>query len=204
MTKTDIANSALGLVGQDVVITALTDASVSARKCLQFIDPAIQEVLRRCRWKSARKRVQLAQLTATPLFNWSYQYQLPVDYIRMVRFNDTLWGCFTPDLFTEEGRVLLTNDSTAYITYVSDLTRNETDVNLADPLLTECFDLNLAAKLCWPLQQTKTLRESILAELQIKIREAKSIDAREERESLTNKQSDSQWLQARYSTGVPS
>lgn len=198
-SKLDIANEALGRIGQQVVIIALTDNSVSARLCLQFIDSSIREVLRECRWKSARKRVALSQLTATPAFGPAYQYQLPVDYIRIVRFNDTDFCSFTPELFTVEGRVLLTDDSVADVTYIADLTYGSNDINVVDALLNECFILKLAIKLCWPLQQAKTLRDSLMQEFMVKIREAKSIDAREERGSLTNKYADSDWLRSRFS-----
>jgi hypothetical protein len=198
-TKVEISNLALNMVGQQVQIASLSDASVSARLCNINIDSAIREVLRRSKWKSARARAVLVATTA-PAFGWTYAYLLPVDFLRMVSFCDTDPDDVYPTPYTIEGLTLLTDESVVDIVYIKDLTDPLNNVDVNDALLTNLFVMNLAIKLCWPLQQDRSLRESIMAQFTRDLREAKVMDARDERAPIQNSLRDSSWLTARISS----
>jgi len=192
----DIANFALDLVGNQQIL-ALTDNTQAARKCTLHINQAIRETLKDGKWKSAKKRATLSQLTVGPSFGWTYQYQLPNDYIRMVFFNDTDPCDVREPIFEIEGRLLMTEETSAAIEYVADLTETGNDINAADPALTELFALTLATKLAWTLQQSVTLKEQMLQEYAQKLRRALASDAQEQKNSLVNRLNDSEWLRRR-------
>jgi hypothetical protein len=91
---TQIAYRALNLVGQ-VDITTLTDPGDAAAKANRFILPAIREVLQLGVWSAARKRAQLAQLTAAPTGSWTDTYSLSVSAL------PTIPGAYAGTFVTE-------------------------------------------------------------------------------------------------------
>lgn len=194
----EIANMALGEVGAEgQTITTIDDATTPARNCKRFIYQAIREALERGKWKCARKQVELARLTDAPLFGWTYAYQLPNDYIRLVSFNELDSEEQYQELYERQGSTLLTDESAVSIVYVRDLTATGSDVNLMGPLLTKACYVNLAAKIAWPLQQSRTLKESLEQDYEKALREAKSVNSTEEFKPVTDPASGSRWLAAR-------
>ena len=91
-------------------------------------------------WNFALKRATLSALATAPAFGYTYQYQLPTDYIRAVEFNAQAAGT-SQALFEIEGDKLLTNDATAELRYVY---RNE-DVSSWDDGFQAAFSFALAA-----------------------------------------------------------
>lgn len=195
----EIANAALDLVGQAQIMT-LDDQTAAARKAKLHIYDAIREVLAAGKWTSAQKMSALAQLSDAPAFGWSYNYQLPGDYIGMVSFNDVDPNDVQLELFEVRGRILYTDETTASIVYVCDLTLTGNDINAAAPLLTELFKLKLATKLAWVFQQSRTLKDSLNQEYAIKEKRALGRDAREFRRPLVNQLSQSSWQANRLSS----
>lgn len=203
MDYVQIANAALDLVGQ-AQIMSLDDATNAAMKAKLHIYNAIQEVLAAGFWKSARKSATLAELSPVPEFGWAFRYQLPNDYIRLVSVNDTDPLNVSPPICEVRGRELHTDETTAQIVYVCDLTTAGNDVNAATPLLSELFVLKLAIKLSWVMQQSRTLRESLLMEYhgtpggaKGKLAKALAQDSREGKAPLVNQLFQSNWLRDR-------
>lgn len=207
-----IANAALDRVGQNQIIS-LDDNTTSARKAKLHIYEAIRQVLRAGRWKSATKQATPAQLTDTPLFQWSYAYQLPGDFIRMVSVisgtipdpsvpppDSVFNNAFEIPEYSIQGKTVLTQETVLQINYVADLTMAGNDVNVTDAALTELFILNLAQTLCWPFQQSNTLRQSLLQEFTLKMRAAKNTDAQDSKDPQPSLLSDSAWLRERITS----
>jgi len=193
-----IANMALGEVGSEgQAITTIDDATTPARVCKRFIYQAIREALERGKWKCARKSAELAQITAAPDFGWDYVYQLPTDYIRLVSFNEVDSEEQDQELFERQRDTLLTDETTVSIIYIRDLTATGNDVNLMGPLLTKACYINLASKIAWSLQQSRTLKESLEESYEKALRAAKSANANEEFKPLTDPASGSRWLPSR-------
>lgn len=90
-----------------------------------------------------------------------------------------------------EGRKLLCDDSTCYIKYI----KRVSIYGELDPLLVDAVAHRLAAKLAYPLTQSRSLTESLLKEYEFIVAEARSVDAMED-----NQQPEvySDWLNARY------
>lgn len=197
-TQVSICNMALGEVAEQT-ITTLQDESTPARLCLQFFAQSVREALAEGLWKCARTRAVLTELSNAPLFGWSHAYQLPVDYIRTFTFNDTTCEEQLQELFEIQGNTLLTEETTVNLVYIRDLSREELDVNLMPPLLTKAVYLNLASKLAWPLQQSRTLKDKLEEDYMRAVMKAKMADSREDFRPTVNPASGSRWLNAHRS-----
>jgi hypothetical protein len=178
----DICNDALALCGQGVSLLVSLDAPTQeARVCRQFFDKSAREVLRLGVFRCARRRADLSQFSEAPPFGFAFQYQLPADFLRAVGLNghdcSHGWHDKAP-LFEVEGDRLLTDARQARLVYVSDLVKTGR-LHEADPLLCKCVSLALAGKICWSLNQNRSLRESILAEFEAALREARSVSNRD-------------------------
>ena len=197
-SKTDICNFALGRVAE-TRIASIDDTNEPARLCKLHLDQTVREVLRRGLWRSCRKRAALAVSATAPAFAWNKAYPLPVDFLRVVSFNDLDPDNVTRPLFEIEGTELLTDETTANIVYVADVTQEAggAGFNRMDPLLVKAVATMLAAKLAWPLQQSRTLQESLLQEVEADIRKGATAGARDAFEPLVNQASESTWISAR-------
>jgi len=211
MDLVTLSNEALALAGERMIMS-LDDASNEARLCKRFIHGVVTEVLRDGVWHFARKRVVLAPLAEAPAFGWTWQYQLPGDFIRLVELNGALVGEADCPLFTTEGRRLLMRDARlpqtdvsspiptppgmpdtppppllpvhavgeARIVYIRDITVDgEHGIGDTDALFDAACAYKLASKLAWPLQQSRTLKESLEQSYATALQKAKSVSSRE-------------------------
>jgi hypothetical protein len=195
-TKLEIANLALAEVAE-AQLTALDASSEASRLCVLHLPFSVREVLREGMWKCARASATLVATTA-PGFGWANAYTLPADFIRLVSFNDVDPDDVREELFEIRGATLETDHTEAKIVYVKDLSTADAGVALMDALVTRAVVLNLASKLAWPLQQSRTLQENLLGRYMEAVRKAKAVDARDERRPLVNRESSSNWFNARY------
>lgn len=134
-----ICNLALAKIGGGI-INAVDEGSPAAAACHAVYDACRDMVIGISPWPSCTKRAQLAQLAESPAFEWTYAYQLPTDYIAVVRLGE---DPSASPAFTVEGRQLLTGEGTARLIY---LFRNE-DPAAYEPLLVELIATRLAIEL---------------------------------------------------------
>jgi len=168
----DICNSALNMLGGATIIS-LTENSKNGRLCNQRYEPVRDAIFRSHPWNCLIKRIDLAANTETPNFQWSYQYTLPADCLRVLRTeNSNLSG---EETYRIEGRNLLTNQATIKIQYVAKIT----DTTQYDTLLIETISARLAAELCYPITQSSTLMDRMFSLYDAKLKEARFADATE-------------------------
>lgn len=170
-SKVDIANYALGQVGAQT-ITSFADDSAEARAVNLLYDSVRDATLRSHPWNFAIARARLARLTETPAFTWSYYYQLPADFLRLLEVNPS-----TRDPYRLEGNRIATNASTCEIVYV----RRIEDETQFDPLFVQAFATRLAIELAQTLgnAQGAQLVAQLWEQYRLKIAEARSTDAME-------------------------
>lgn len=190
---------ALGEVSEQSIVT-VDDATTPATHVKLHIYQAIREVIAASNWKCARQPAVLPQLTDAPAFGWAYAYQLPVDYVAMYEFNEVTTEDRFQDMFEVNGKTLLTDESTASIVYIKDLTNPANDLSAMPPLMVKACYLTLAAKIAFPLQQSRTLKEALEASAEKALIRAKARDAREEFRPLQNPAAGSRWLPSRLSS----
>ena len=163
-SQIDIVNMALVKLGQNT-ITSLTENSVAAQSMSAMYDLERKALLRQYRWSFSISRAQLAALTDTPAFQYSYQYQLPTDCLQVIRLfegePDPNWPDF--DQFPEraykvEGRKILTDyEAPVYLVYVSDVDESG---NFDSAFVAALAD-RLAYVTCNRITQSTTLKKSI-------------------------------------------
>jgi hypothetical protein len=163
-----IINNALIKIGASAILT-LTENSESARAANLIYEQARDASIRDHVWNFAIRRVELAQNSTAPAFEFSYQYNLPSDCLRVLRMEDM--GMY----YKIEGGKLLTDEGTAKILYLS---RVE-DVNLFDALFVEALSARIAAELSVTLSESNTLYANMMEIYQRKIADARSMDAQE-------------------------
>jgi hypothetical protein len=163
----EIANLALTYIGADL-ITSLDDPIKSAVLIKQNWPSARDAVLRAYPWNCAIKRRTLAPLTEKPDNEWTYQFNLPADCLRLLKVNDDV-------PFTVEGRHVMADDSVLKISYI----RRVEDPGEFDPLLVQALAAYLGHMLAMALVQSSSLKDQMFNQYRLYCREARSIDAQE-------------------------
>jgi len=154
ISKTAIANMALARIGAKRIDDLDTDSANEAVQARLHYDLTRDAMLRSHVWKCAISRAILSEDAVAPAFEWSHQYILPADCLRVLSIYDS------DQPYSLEGRRLLSNDSTMRMVYV----RRIDDPAQFDPLFVEAFVVELAAVLAMPLAQDKALRQSLQEE----------------------------------------
>jgi hypothetical protein len=185
-SSVEICNTALQMIGEDRIL-ALTDNTRSARACNFAYEPVRLAELRAHPWNFALARTVLAPTSSTPAFNYSYEFQLPSDFLRLHPDNDykaeTDWQI--------EGRKILTNDgNTLYLRYIKDIE----DPNTMDPLFREALATALAIRICDELTQSNTKKQMLRQDYSLVIARAKQVNAIE---NISAEPPDDEWYTAR-------
>lgn len=107
--------------------------------------------------------------TKIPAFGFSYWFTLPTDCLRVLRVADDLY-----DYKIENGRLLYDSD-TAELHYVSKVT----DPTVFDALFVECLSIALAIRISVKLSDNANLKESLKADLQMMMADARTTDAQD-------------------------
>ena len=171
----DLCNSALNLLGAST-ISALTDDTKNARLCNQRYEPVRNRVFRSHPWNCLIKRVQLAQDSTAPVIEFSYQYTLPSDCLRVLKIHNGTTDSIQSDMeYKVEGRKIKTNEGTVYLVYVA----VDTDPNNYDTYLAESISHQLAADLAYAITNNATLANNYMTRADERLREARFIDATE-------------------------
>ena len=171
----DICNSALNLLGAST-ISALTDDSKNARLCNQRYEPVRNRVFRGHAWNCLTKRVQLAQDSTAPVVEYSFQYTLPSDCLRVLKVHTGVTDSIESDInYAVEGRKIKSNEGTLYLVYIA----IDTDPNNYDTYLQESISHQLAADIAYAVTNNATLAKNYMERADERLREARFIDATE-------------------------
>tara|TARA_R100000781_G_scaffold9377_5_gene8177 strand:+ start:12092 stop:12670 length:579 start_codon:yes stop_codon:yes gene_type:complete len=176
----EICNSSLNILGANRIVS-LTEDSKNARLLNQRYEPVRDAVFRSHPWNCLLKRVELAKDSDTPAFEYSYQYTLPSDCLRVIRsqYSEDSTG----EEYRIEGRKLLSDEGTIKILYVAKIT----DPNEYDTLLQETIAARLAHELCFAITQNGALVRNLYDLYLEKLREARHADAAENSVNESNR-----------------
>lgn len=134
----------------------------------------------------------------------AYAFQLPQDFIRLVRFNDVDSLATSYPFWEIRGDIIWTNQTVAYLEYVRDVSMpgvsigNPPTVGTLDADLQGVIIKGMAARLAWVFQQSVKLQDTLKSEYDLMLRRALAVDARSEKVALRNPYLDSSWLRARW------
>ena len=171
----DICNSALNLLGAST-ISALTDDTKNARLCNQRYEPIRNRIFRSHPWNCLVKRVQLAKDSDAPVVEYSNQYTLPSDCLRVLKIHNGVTDSIKSDMeYRIEGRKIKTNEGTIFLIYVAE----NTDPNIYDMNLQEAISHQLAADIAYAVTNNATLANQYMQRADERLKEARFIDATE-------------------------
>lgn len=161
ITRTDVANKALAHVGEDPIMDIDDPILESARVIRSVWNMSRRQLLEEARWKSHKTReTNLAQLATAPTHGWDYQYELPVDFIKIVEFNRLdVWEVDQQDFFDiENGSKLVTNEETVSIVYI----RDDEDISIMSPYMQEALAVLVGSNIASPIRQDEQKQITLL------------------------------------------
>lgn len=166
-SQTDLLNEALARLGAER-IDAIDDGSINANYCNTIYPGTRDALLQMSHWKFASTRAILVLDAVPPLFQYEFAYVLPEDLLQIHEYNGgpvnsaglTLWYGQWFSRYIIEGKRLLTNDTSAYITYV----RRVEDCTLWRPNFYQTCVAMLAAKLAGPITKDEKMSSTLWRE----------------------------------------
>lgn len=201
LSKVEVFNTALAHIGWKKQVQSATEDSVERELCDRFYTVCLEATLADWDWPFARTYVALADLGTPPDF-WAYRYAYPSDCVKF-RF---IMGAtraasdkvqFEVAHYPAAGGVqcVLTDEAVAVGAY----TRNVTDTALFDPLFTQAFTLQLAAKLAIPISGNGRVMSAMMAAYGVALQTARQVTLSErEGDTERNAASDSDLTEARW------
>jgi hypothetical protein len=169
---TEIANLALSLVGDERIVSLDTDTSKEARLCAEFLPQVRDEALALHPWNFAKRRASLPASPTAPAFEWTGQFQVPADCLRIL----AVASADPHEPWEREGNLILCNMAAPLqVQYI----QRHTDTGHWAPLFARLVAAMLAERLCIPLSASAQQRAQIAAELVEARRLARQTDAAE-------------------------
>jgi len=165
ITEISIINDALTEIGAEP-ISSLDDSSKRAVICKRIYPIVRDYVLIAHPWRFAQTRSALSAIDEDVVFGYDYQFQLPSDCLRVNEIEDDVEHRI-------EGDRLLTNEDAVNIRY----TKKLTNTALFTPEFAFACAYLLAAKVCYPITQSRELVSDLTTKYINIIRECRSIDA---------------------------
>lgn len=138
-----MASNALVLLGHPP-ISDFNEPGAGARSVSNLYESTYRDLLSGTRWRFATKKMNLSKLSASPLNEYSYQYQLPNDYLYVIRVTDG------SDYEIYEDKIY-SNMPALSIDYVY-----RVDESYLPPYFAVLMEYQLAAKLAIPVTANST------------------------------------------------
>jgi hypothetical protein len=181
-SKVQIANLGLMHVGGNS-ITSLTENTNEARAINQVYDLVRDAVLADHPWNFAVKRIIPGLDGTTPVYGFSYRFDLPTDYIRLVEIEDN-------PPYKISGQFIECDSSVIKIKYIAE---NDMPTEYDFPFVM-AFGLRLGATIAERLTQSSKLAKDLLEAYDLAIRTAKTVDSQSDQPDDLEA---NEWLDAR-------
>jgi hypothetical protein len=185
----DICNSALIKIGA-LLISSLSDSTKGARLCNARYNTLRKKLLRGHLWNFAMSRKSLAATVNTPSFEFTNEFLLPSDVLRVIETDLTVGSHWSIEQNTDGNKVLLCNSASVKVFYIKDVT----DTTLFPQDFEESLSYLLAADLAFAMTQSRALQRDMFTLYKAEVAEARSFDAQEH--SLQEVDADS-WIDVR-------
>lgn len=169
LSAVKICNMALDKIGANR-ISSLSDTDRTSVLCNDVYERARDELLYSHPWNFAITRASLSADAATPDWEYSNQYTLPNDCLRVIRLEYTNYD------YRVEGRKIVTDQGAPLkIIYI----KQETDVTVFTPGFTELLALKIAIDLGYNFTANASLIQGLIDQFRRKKAEVKQHDAQE-------------------------
>lgn len=169
ISNIDIANEAIVLIGGNKITSFSDTDSKSAITANMLYNVEKESLLRSHVWNFAKKYSILNELQSEPSFQFSKIYQLPNDFLRLVRINEHTGGW---EIVQDKFYTCMDKVEMVYV-------ENITDPNLFDPLFRSALVFKLASLMAYPITGSESQGRHYAQQFEFKIREAKQVNALE-------------------------
>lgn len=185
----EIVNRALTLLGVDP-INSMSDPTKAAATANRLYNDTRSAVFRAHPWNCLVTRASLPLDAVAPVYGFSHQFVLPADFLRLLQLEDI------QGQYAMESRRILYDGNVLKIKYIALLT----DVPRYDTLLVDALAARLAADMAHPLLQASSTMEQMWQLYELKLREAKYVDAQENSQEVLDAD---YWLNSRFGITDP-
>jgi hypothetical protein len=176
-SKTDLCNLALAELGARRITSYESDTTVEAKACRLHLDQVINSLLERHQWDFATQHATLSPLATVPNPEWSAAYQLPGDFIRLIRVSSGYVLTPVQDFAIQGRKILIRGGSaTLPVVYVG----NTTPVPDWPALFIDAVAYKLAARIAGDVTQNPALANDAIQKLEsLALPHAQTSDARQ-------------------------
>lgn len=194
-TKTDVINLALSHLG-DLRVSSDTEDCVEIDAVNAHFNNERRTLIRDFDWNFATTETDLAEVEDAGLFGYDRAFQLPDDYLKVIKFNYVEGG--TKQCRWKLAQQLIhTDDTTAKLEYVFD----ETDCTKWDDTFVKAFGWFLAAAIAPQLSKSQNLNQAHFQAAVAFLHDAKGHDTQESGLKVINGINSSPYLRARQGWG---
>ena len=163
-TDISMCSNALLLIGHGT-IASFTEGGAGAEVASNLYTTTYENTLTLHRWRFASAKADLGQLTATPLNEWTYAYQLPSGYLTAIKlYPDSEYELYEDKLYA--------NASTLAMDYLF-----KPDESKLPPYFVKLMEFGLAAQFAIPVTSNRSFSEIYGAFFEQQLRRAKFIDS---------------------------
>lgn len=181
-----ICNRALSKIGDEIGITSINDDLKPARYCKLLYADTRDYVLRSYPWRFALKQWRLAPIEEKPVFGFENAFQLPAECL-------SVWRPENPDdNYGVYGRTVHAN---GIVFGFVGCARIE-DPTLFDPMFADALSLRLAYELVPALAGDMNLKNFLMQEFELRVKEARRASAIESPRAVFEMKPD--WVTAHY------
>jgi hypothetical protein len=168
LSAVSISNMALVKLGQEP-ITSLSQDTKNARLCNAVFEVCRNEVLESHPWYFATKTVELASVSGVEdtLNEWTYVYQLPADFLKLIRGED--WNTE----FEIRDQYLLADDEPLLIKYIFE----NTNPGQWSYSFAQCLSWRVAAEISYAVTKSNTVAQTMMAGFEMSLKQARYNDA---------------------------
>mgnify|MGYP003967019637 FL=1 len=164
-TDIDIASNALLLIGESP-IASFTEDTVAALIAANLYSSTFESLLTLHPWRFASTKATLSRLTAAPVNQWKYAYQLPADFLVAQHIDE---GNDNYQIYADK----LYSDNT---TMVLDYTYKP-DESFLPAYFTQLLELRLASVFAIPITESATRGEYYAGLAEKQLQRSKTIDS---------------------------
>ncbi|MBT5235810.1 MAG: hypothetical protein HOM18_10975 [Candidatus Marinimicrobia bacterium] len=164
-TDIDIASNALLLIGESP-IASFTEDTVAALIAANLYSSTFESLLTLHPWRFASTKATLSRLTAAPVNQWKYAYQLPADFLVAQHIDE---GNDNYQIYADK----LYSDNT---TMVLDYTYKP-DESFLPAYFTQLLELRLASVFAIPITESATRGDYYAGLAEKQLQRSKTIDS---------------------------
>lgn len=158
ITDIDIANQALGYLGEQT-IASMSESTKEARQVSLHFDQTLREIMEKHRWSVGRKRKRMTRSAIVPSFGWTYAHVIPQDCIRILDIfeisqQDPTLSPVPIRKFEKEPGLILSNVKHCGLVYIKQVISSD-----LSPLMIKALAIKLASKIAIPLGESRLFGE---------------------------------------------